>query len=225
MKNCIHLAILLFVALAACCMTSSCKKQNAATEESVRDKKEHPTIVVVPIIDSSGQSYRWNLSEELTYTLWNKLTHSTKLALGSKERAQYIYRQLDYQHNPFGNQITWTRQLCPTDDFALFLELIEHEEIPMCSNNKEDITRCPTAFRIALRIRLLDLRNSSIKIVLQEIIREEHQFPRPFTKFHFYQAPWGDKNFCISPIGLAHTQLINKVSARIEEYITLGEHY
>ncbi len=39
------------------------------------------------------------------------------------------------------------------------------------------------------------------------------------TKQNFYQVPWKNENFNISPLGIAHADLINTLSSRIEDYI------
>ncbi len=199
--------------------------QHTSSSEQARyydDGRLKPSVVLIPIIDSTEQISSWNLSEELTLSMTHKLNVRGKLFLADKNKAKSVYNQLGSSHNPFGNQIDWIKFACPGQDFAIFMELIEHEEVPILTKQDECPDKCAAQLNISLRVRVVDLRPETPKIVLQEIIHDRHHIPRPFTKFHFHQEPWGKESFSISPMGLAHAQLVKEVSSRIEDYILMA---
>jgi hypothetical protein len=206
-----------------CCFAAlsfGCKNSSSEQARYFDDGRLKPSVVVVPVIDSSGQNWEWSLSEELTHSLKEKLLRHGKLYLADDAKAKQVYHQLGSVHNPFSSHLEWVKQSCPKEDFAVFLELIEHEEVPLLSRTGDDPARCPSQFNISLRIRVVDLRSTQSKIVLQEILHDQHHIPKQFTKFHFHQESWGKQGFPFSPIGLAHAQLIREVSSRIEDYIS-----
>jgi len=185
------------------------------------DGRLKPSVALIPIIDSTEPISSWSLSEELTQSMVHKLNAHGKLFLVDKNKAKGVYNQLGSSHNPFGNQLDWIKSACRGQDFAVFMELIEHEEVPLLTRQDDDPDKCAAQLNISLRIRVIDLRVDEPKIILQEIIHDRHHIPRPFTKFHFHQEPWGKESFSISPMGLAHAQLVKEVSSRIEAYILL----
>lgn len=208
--------------LFACCaaiLGFSCKNSSSEQARYFDDGRKKPSIVVVPVIDSSGQKYPWNVSNELTDSLKEKIVKQGSLYLADEAKSNQLFQQLGQEHNPFGKQIDWIKQNCPAEDYAIFLELIEHEEIPLTTRKNEDPSRCSSQLNISLRVRVIDLRSAPNKIILQEILHDQHHIPKQFTKFHFHQESWGEQGFPISPIGLAHAKLIREVSSRIEEYI------
>lgn len=200
-------------------LSFGCKNTSSEQTRYFEDGKAKPSVVVVPVIDSSGQPCSWDLSKELTTTLKEKLLKSGNLYLAAEREAKQLFSKLSSSHNPFSSHLDWIKQNCAKEDFVVFLELIEHEEIPLLAKQGEDPARCPSQFNISLRIRVIDLRSTPSKIVLQEILHDQHHIPKQFTKFHFHQESWGEQGFPISPIGLAHAQLIRELSSRIEDYI------
>ena len=209
------------VYLFACAILISsfgCKQTSSEQTRYFEDGRLKPSVVVVPVINSSGQPWDWDLSEELTESLKEKLLKHGNLYLAAEAKAKQLFSQLSSSHNPFSSHLEWIKKNCPKEDFVVFLELIEHEEVPLLSKQGEDPARCPSQFNISLRIRVIDLRSTG-KIVLQEILHDQHHIPRQFTKFHFHQEHWGEQGFPISPVGLAHAQLIRELSSRIEDYI------
>ncbi len=202
------------------CLISGCQKSSSSTQARYyEDGRLKPSVAFVPIIDSTNQTHEWNLTDEITNSLVYRLTLRDKLYLCDQNEAFQLYGKLGATNNPFGNQIDWVKQACPDKDFAVFMELIEHEEIPLLANRNDDPEQCAAQLNISLRVRVIDLRANPPKIVLQEILHDKHQIPRQFTKYHFHQVPAGEISFAISPIGLAHAQLVKEVSSRIEEYI------
>lgn len=187
------------------------------------DGRIKPTIALVPVIDSTEKVCIWDLSKELTQSIAIRLETSDRLFLADSGKAKRIRETLNSTHNPFGKDLSWVKSTSSGQDFAVFMELLEHTEKPLLTYSGENPENCPTELNISLRVKVVDLRATTPKIVLQEIVHEQHHIPRQFTKYHFYQYPWkstGENSaFAISPVGLAHAQLIKKIASRIEDYI------
>jgi hypothetical protein len=199
---------------------SGCQRSiNSEQSRFYEDGQLKPAIVLIPVIDSSGQELSWSLSEELTEAIAYKLTGRGQLFIVDQSKAKLVFSQLNSSHNPFSSQIDWIKNACTGQDFAIFMELIEHEEVPITTQQDAEPSQCPAQLNISLRVRVIDLRSEAPQVILQEILHDRHHIPRPFTKSHFHQVPWGKESFSISPVGLAHAQLVKEVSLRIEEYI------
>ncbi|MBS3904173.1 MAG: hypothetical protein KGZ39_02475 [Simkania sp.] len=183
------------------------------------DGRLKPAVALIPVINSADQECGWDLSNELTHSIVHRLALRDKLFLVDHGKTAQVFHQLGHSHNPFGKDIDWVKQSCPEQDFAVFLELIEHAEVPIRAYQEENPANCSAEFNISLRVRVIDLRTDVPKIVLQEIIHDHHHIPKQFTKYHFHQEPWGNDSFAISPIGLAHAQLVKETVSRVEEYI------
>ena len=109
------------------------------------------------------------------------------------------------------------------DQFVVFLELVEHEEVYKQDRKKTaDISECSADLNMSMRVRVFDLRGTEPKIVLQEMVHDSHFIPRQFTQTNFYQVPWGHESFSISPIGLAHAEFTKEIASRLEDYIVMS---
>ena len=195
---------------------------NSEQSRFYEDGQLKPAVMLIPVIDSSGQELSWSLSEELTQAIAYKLTGRGQLFIVDQNKAKFVFSQLNSLHNPFSSHIDWVKNVCTGQDFAIFIELIEHEEVPLIAQPEDNPSLCAAQLNISLRLRIIDLRSETPQVILQEILHDRHHIPRPFTKSHFPQIPWGRESFSISPVGLAHAQLVKEVSLRIEEYILLN---
>ncbi len=187
------------------------------------DGRIKPVVALIPIFDSSNQQLEWNLSEELTQAIQNKLAQRDKIYLSDQQKVHATLKKIDRTHNPFSMNLNWMKKSFSGQDFVVFMELIEHDEVPLYNQKTDDVQNSPAELNLSLRLRILDLRYETPRIILQEIIHDKHYVPKQFTKANFHQEPWGKSSFSISPIGLAHGQLTKEVVARIEDYILLAK--
>ena len=72
------------------------------------------------------------------------------------------------------------------------------------------------------RIKVVDLRSEKPQIVLQELIQDTHFIPKRFSRFNYEQVIWGQENYNLSPLGLAHSALSKEIARRVEDYILLA---
>ena len=103
------------------------------------------------------------------------------------------------------------------------LSLFEHNEAARVPHTAQittsNIQNCSADLNITIRLRIVDLRPFEPKIILQEMIHDTHHIPRQFTRANFYQVSWENEHFHISPLGLAHAELVKDLCNRLEEYI------
>lgn len=197
----------------------SCQKQEAEKPLSSSDHTK-PKVTLVPLIDNSGHSLGWNLSDEITYTLFSKLEKPHTLQLTPLTQVKHQIRRLKESQNPFSNDLSWVKAHFPQEDFLVFLEMIEHSEVPNQKGQDLEARAVSANLHLALRLRILDVRGQTPTVVLQEIVQDTHFIPKQFTQYNFYQAHWNTEDFAISPVGIAHAQLITEIKKHIEEYIT-----
>jgi hypothetical protein len=182
-----------------------------------------PIVSVVPIIDNTNNDYPWNLSDELSSSIYYRLAQRDRVSINKVSQVRAKTKQIVDGQNPFGLDISWVKNVFHGDQFVVFLELVEHEEIPKQSRKRPtDPQNCSADLNMNMRIRVLDLRENEPKVILQEFVRDSHFIPRPFTQANFFQVAWGDECFNISPLGLAHANFTKEIASRIEDYILIA---
>lgn len=182
-----------------------------------------PVVSIVPVIDNTNSNYSWNLSDEISCSIYNRIAARDHVIVNKSSQVRNKVKQIAENQNPFGPDISWMKKVFQGDQFVVFLELIEHEEIPKQSRKRlTDMQDWSADFNMSMRIRVLDLRENEPKVVLQEIVRDSHFIPRPFTQANFFQVAWGDECFNISPVGLAHAEFTKEIASRIEDYILMA---
>ncbi|MBY0529504.1 MAG: hypothetical protein K2P51_04865 [Rhabdochlamydiaceae bacterium] len=218
-----HIRVLV-TAIAALSLTgcnNSSTDDTTAFQTSASQLK--PAVCIVPVIDSTKSQLDWNLSDELSSAIFDQLTYSNAFSLTNPSKARSITKKLSDQHNPFGTETKWVKQAFSGEDFVVFLELTEHEEVLRQERRKlSDPENCSADLNISMRIRVFDLRGEEPKVVLQELLHDSHFVPRPFTTVNFYQPSWEEENFSISPMGLAHNQFTKEIASRLKDYILLA---
>lgn len=211
-----------FVCLAL--LVGSCEdnmsQNNYAGYQSVVEKK--PLVALLPLIDNTKHGLSWDISEELTSSVHHRLLLKDKLYLVDKEKVLSATKKLKESDNPFVNDLSWMKRSFPSDEFVVFLELIEHDEVPVYSTRQAAPGEVDADLQMSVRVRVVDLRGEQPKIVLQELIHESHRIPKQFTKANFHQVPWDDDSFSISPVGLAHDALSKEIAVRVQDYILLS---
>ncbi|MBI3236458.1 MAG: hypothetical protein HYZ48_01930, partial [Chlamydiales bacterium] len=164
----------------------------------------------------------WSLSEEFTIEIGTRLKQEKKIHLQDIEKTYASLKKAKLRSNPFGNEIDWIGQVFTEEDFVVFLEIVEHDEVlKQDKQNPADPHLCSSDLNITLRVRVFDLTQDKPRVVLQELLHETQFIPAPFTYVNFYQSSWQEDAFSISPTGLAHAKLYKEASLRIKDYILL----
>ncbi|MBI2743137.1 MAG: hypothetical protein HYX48_04395 [Chlamydiales bacterium] len=213
-------------ALAAClslvALTAGCGKDQPSDERMSAVQMQHaaPSVSIVPVFDrTENNGVSWNLSDELTTVLSRKLGQKEKLHVTGSQKVRAATKKLIGSRDPFSADLSWMKRIFPEDQFVVFMELLKHEEVAASSTAPE---ASPADLQISMKLRIVDLRADSPRIVLQEIIHDNQHLPKHFNRAHIAQVAWGQDNFHISPIGVAHAKLIKELSTRIEDYVLLA---
>lgn len=181
-----------------------------------------PIVALVPVIDSTKNDLSWSLADEWTFALDHRLSCSNRLYLVDLKTTYDIVQKAKPLSNPFGIDYRWLKKVFSKNEFVVFLEIVEHEEIlRQDKKNPVDPKLCTADLNMGVRVRVFDLRGDQPIAILQEILHDAHFVPRPFTHANFDQIAWGEEGFDISPMGLAHTTFVKEIAKRIEDYILL----
>ena len=203
-------------------LVTGCEKNKNETAMLSESMQSRPAVAIIPLIDNSEHVLGWNLSDEITYSLCSKLDQKNTLNLTLPGKIKAAIKKIKGQNNPFGNEILWVKNSFD-EDFVVFLEMIEHSEIPSEMGKKAPPETLSAQLNMSLRLRIIDIRGETPRIALQEILQESHFVPRQFTQYNFHQSLWNTEEFGLSPVGIAHAQLIKELKTRIEDYILLAK--
>src|SRR5690606_4291446 len=99
----------------------------------------------------------WSLSEEFTSMIAQNLAKNGTIFVEKSE-------EFAFAENPFGNDLSWMKREFPDQEFAVFMELIQHQNDPT-ARPKPGSVEVSSNLNMGVRIRVVDLRGSSPKIV------------------------------------------------------------
>lgn len=179
-----------------------------------------PIVSFVPVIDTSKSDLNWDVSQELTKAIRERLTQKNQVYMVGEQPVAAAAEKALSAHDPFAIDTSWVRRSFPQNEFVVFMELMKHTETPVMA--KED---SPALLLISVRVRVIDVREKTPKVVLQEIVEQSHHVPRQFTKANCSQVAqvlWGDEAFDVSFLGIAHDQLCKELATRVEDYILIA---
>ena len=206
-------------------IAGGCNDQHQNQSQTCSQSLSHgkPIVSIVPILDNTENDLTWNLSDELSSSIYNRLAQRDRIAINKASQVRNKMKHLKEARYPFDPDISWVKNIFNGDQFVVFLELVTHEEVPKQDRKKKiALQNCSADLNMSMRIRVIDLRGNQPCIVLQELFHDSHFIPRPFTQENFLQVAWGDDCFSISPIGLAHSAFTKEIASRIEEYIQVA---
>ena len=207
-----YLSTLLIGLLAVGCTRS----QDSMTRYH-EDGRAKPIVAIASMIDTTSFDAPWSLSEEISSMVAQRVGQSGEIFVVSKEDDAFA-------ENPFGQDLGWAKREFHEQEFVVFLELVEHAAVPALKS-KQNLSpqEVSTNLNMAVRLRVVDLRGSSPKIVLQEMIKESYFIPKTLIPTDYNTAVWGTDEFRNSPMGIAHAQLAQEIAARVSDYILLAK--
>jgi hypothetical protein len=216
-------AVLVMLVILSGCST----KQNTEQAALLETKTPHPIVAIVPVIDSAKHNLDWNVSEELTHLLIDRLKQNGNYFLSSEHKVASTLRKKPTCKIHFDTALSEIASTFYGNEFVVLTELFEHEELPRIEEPQTltvaNVQNASADLNISLRLRVIDLRGQKPKVILQEMLHESHHIPRQFTRANFYQVTWGTDHFKISPLGLAHMELTKTITQRLETYILNNE--
>lgn len=198
----------------------SCSQNNEQMSRYHEDGRAKPVIAVASMIDTTSFDCPWSLSEELTSMIVQQMGQGGKIFVHSTPEFPFV-------ENPFGNDLSWVKREFHNEEFVVFLELVEHANTPVLKGNKTPANLSPqevsTNLEMAVRIRVIDVRGSAPKIVLQEIVRDSYYIPKTLIPVDYNQIVWGSDDYRKTPMSIAHIQLAQEITARLSDYILLAK--
>lgn len=208
-----------YITLSLLALTAlSCSRNdnnNTTTSLFHEDGRSKPSVAVASMLDTTSFDASWSLSEELTDGVMKLLSSTGKIVVHAQEESPFT-------ENPFSANLSWMKREFQGHEFVAFLELVEHEFTPVKAKGTPD-QEASANLNMAVRLRVVDLRPSNPKIVLQEMIRDTYFVPKTLIPNDYSVDTWGTENYKKSPMGVAHNILVNEVASRIGDYILLAK--
>jgi len=195
----------------------SCNRSN--NDEMSRyheDGRAKPSVAVASMIDTTSFDASWNLSEELTSMIVGQISAGGQIFVRSQDESPFT-------ESPFGADLSWMKREFQSQEFVVFLELVEHESVPVTKAKNYSPQEVSTNLNMAVRLRVIDLRPATPKIVLQEMVRDSYFVPKTLIPVDYSTAYWGTEDYFKTPMGIAHAQLVQEISNRISDYILLAK--
>lgn len=191
----------------------SCSRNSDQMSRFHEDGRAKPKVAVASMLDTTSFDTSWSLSEELTADVIHLISSRGQIFVHSKEESPFT-------ENPFGNDLSWMKREFPSEEFVAFLELVEHEFIPIEGASLQEAS---SNLNMSVRVRVVDLRFPTPKVVLQEMIRETYFVPKTLIPTDYATIIWGSEEYKKSPMGIAHSQLVREIAGRISDYILLAK--
>lgn len=213
-----HLQLILLTLLT---LTTGCSNRNE--EQSVRyhdDGRAKPMVALVPIFDHSGEEFSWNLSDELTHSIYHRMIDRASFCLATLPEARKAMPNV----NPFSPNIDWAKNSFEGYEFVVFAELVEHQIHPKTKKSGLMDKLTPSCeLDMTVRLRVVDLRPAKPQIILQELLHQTNSIPKPSGANAKDPDQWKKKSYIVSPLGFSHLQLTKEVVKRIEDYVLIAK--
>ena len=88
-----------------------------------------PIVSFVPVIDSSKSDLNWNVSQELTKAIRERLAQKNRLYMVAEEPVAALSQKALSAHDPFDADPPGSQKAFPQNEFVVFMELMDHNEI------------------------------------------------------------------------------------------------
>lgn len=205
------------IPIALCLLAAACNSSNESMTRYHENGMAKPVVAIASMIDTTSFDAPWSLSEELTSMLVQKIVQGNQIYVEAPDEPSFA-------ENPFGNDLSWIKKEFPSHEFVVFLELVEHETVPAIKSKKNlPPQEISSNLNMAVRVRVVDLRGSAPRIVLQEMIRDNYFIPKTLLPTDYSLVTWGTEDYRKSPMGIAHTQLVQEIAHRVSDYILLAK--
>lgn len=207
------------LALAAVC--TSCCPTCRDTSLYHPTGRQKPIVAVLPIINHTSEKHlSWDLSQEFTDEVRKRVFDSTKVYLLRDGGNLELASQLNCP-DPKAIPANMLKTLGAAE-FVVVGELMEQKQIPYSQSKSKDLNSLEVSeavLSLALRVRVIDVRNEKPKVVLQEVLNHEHMIARAYLNADYDKMSWGTEAFERTPMGIAHNRLIRELVARVEGYV------
>lgn len=206
-----------FIAVALMCV--GCAKNCKDTTLYQKSGRAKPIVAVMPVINTSNaNSYSWDISHELTEEIRSRIFDSSRLYLLKEGGSMQTATALNIP-DPSALSME-AKESLGAAEFVVVTELLDQHETPYGLNSDRPfLGEIGSVLALSMRVRVLDVRGETPKVILQEIVNQEHTISRPYLKTDYNKTPWGTEAFDRTPLGLAHGKLVREVVGRVEGYV------
>jgi len=209
-----------FGILASIC--ASCAPTYRDTSLYQRSGRQKAIVAVLPVINSATDAeVTWDLSREFTDEIRNRVYDSPKVYLLRDHGSREVAERLNIP-NPAMIPVSQVKDLGAAE-YAVVTELVEQKESPYGSRSTADDHPLKGndgyVLNISMRVRVIDLRHDQPKVILQEVMNNEHVIAHAYMSCDYSKTPWGTEAFQRTPLGLAHSKIVRELVARVESYI------
>lgn len=214
------------ISLALLVVGTGCGRQNSCsygTAPIAATVHALPRVALLPVINECGEPLPWRLSDELTDHLGAALAKREGMALLGAEVGRSLAAELEHV-DLFGPSLRDLRGdgRC---DFVVATELIDHELVPYRGQKVQQLYAIDgeigSILMMKLRLRVIDLRGESPRVVLQEIMNSNHLVRRRDEAVDYLAYGWGVSQFTETPIGMAHERLADEAAGRVAQYVSV----
>lgn len=181
--------------------------------------RQKPIVAVLPVIDNTEKTnLKWDLSHELTDEIRKRVFESKKIYLLRDGSSLEVAEMLSTP-NPKNISAAATKCLGAAE-FVVVAEIIEQEEAKYGFASDDSVrSEVGSILSLALRVRVLDVRRGTPKVILQEVLDNDYVISRAYMNCDYSKMAWGTEAFTRTPMGMAHNRLIRTLTSRIESYI------
>ena len=205
--------------IAATLLCVGCANSYRDTTLYQKSGRTKPIVAVMPVIDTTASnSYSWDISHELTEEVRRRVFDSSRMYLlregGSLQTATALNIP-DVSALPKD-----AKQSLGAAEFVVVTELLDqHETSYGLASDRPFLDEIGSILSLTMRVRVLDVREDIPKVILQEIVSQDHTIARPYLRTDYSKTPWGTEAFDRTPLGLAHSKLVREVVGRVEGYV------
>lgn len=181
-----------------------------------------PKIVLLPIIDNSECFVPWDIGSEFNNTLRYQAMCAGDLFV-VPENEVLCCMQGENPIDAFHDDLSFANRFCG-NDYIVALELIEHALVPFEKGKiyppiPPQNYSWRSVLQMKMRLRIIDLRCGTPRILLQEIFTSNYAIPFSAECMDYTRYCWGSQAFPTTPWGLAHKRLICDLMFRIETVV------
>jgi len=202
-------------------LCGGCMRHYGDTTLYHQSGRQKPIVAVLPVIDNTAENnLKWDLSRELTDELRKRVYESKNLYLLREGGNREVAKQLSTP-----NPQTISKAIASSlgsAEFVVVAEIIEQDEEKYGVGHYLESSQnagVGSVLSLALRVRVIDIRRDTPKVILQEVLDNDYVISRAYMNCDYSKCPWGTEAFTHTPMGMAHNRLIRTLVSRIEAYI------
>lgn len=207
-------------------IAASCTKNNQDSSQAFSNQvKVKPIVAVVPMTSTATYDLSWDVSQELSLEIIHRLTQKNEFYLVDQEKIKKMISGLSKTQDFFGANLAWLKKAFHHHEFAVFTELLEHNEAPLLFSKDQLPSESPAQLNMLVRLRIVDLRSASPQLVLEEVVEHSVTVPKQYTRSHYTPLSWQEDGYTTSFHGIVHEELVREITSRIEDYIQLAKQH